>query len=71
MHCTSLHKCRPSSLRPGVCLTIVLRNEFGIEAVDNGSGGLDLGGLADEQHEEQQRLSVPGHSSAWLPEDRR
>ena len=44
---------------------IVLSREFGVEAVDNGGGGLDLGGL-DEQLEEEERLSVPGHSSAWV-----
>ena len=43
---------------------IVLSRGFGVEAVDNGGGGLDLGGL-DEQLEEEQHLSVPGHSSAW------
>ena len=46
---------------------IVLSRDFGIEAVDNGGGGLDTGGLdrgglGDEHEElyEQQRLSMPG-----------
>ena len=46
----------------------VLNREFGVEAVDEGGGGLDLGGLADEQHgglSEEQRLSAPGLSTAW------
>ena len=56
--------CIANSLRPGVLSGIVLSRGFGVEAVDNGGGGLDLGGL-DEQLEEEQHLSVPGHSSAW------
>ena len=56
-------------LRISVSSGIVLSTDFGVEAVDSGGGELDLCGLAEEIHEEQERLSVPGHSSAWLADN--
>ena len=54
--------CTASRLRIGVLSDIVLSRDFGIEAVDNGGGDLDMGGLGEEHEElnEQQRLAMPG-----------